>query len=100
MIGPIPNSLGAGAYNGSFFPHGLVTFSTRGLIFPDVFQEVCLPAVLHPVVALDSQILQDLPVDATLHQSIATPAVLHETIAADAEILRDLQLDAIIEECD
>ena len=100
MIGPIPNSLGGGAYNGSFFPHGLVTFSTRGLIFPDVFQEVCLPAVLHQTAVINAELLQDLPVDATLHQAIATPAVLHETIATDAEVLQDLELDAILEECD
>lgn len=31
MLGPIPNSLGAGALNRSFIPHGLVTYS-RGLL--------------------------------------------------------------------
>ena len=100
MGGPIPNSLGAGAGNQTFIPHGLVAFMPGGLVFPDVFQEVCLSAVLHPVVAADAQLLQDLPVDATLHQAISTPAVLHETLTTDAEILQDLQFDAIIEECD
>lgn len=99
MMGPIPNSLGGGAYNGSFFPHGLVTFGTRGLIFPDVFHEVCLPAVLHPDLVLEAQILADLPVDARLDPTLSTPAVLHATLATDSEVLQDLELDAIIEEC-
>ena len=43
MLGPIPNSLGAGAYNGSFLPHGLVTFSSRGNIVI-IFQEICVDA--------------------------------------------------------
>lgn len=99
MIGPIPNSLGAGSYNGDFFAHGLVTFSSLGLIFPDVFHEVCLAAVLHPTIALENQVLQDLPVDARLDPTLSTPAVLHATLATDSEVLQDRQIDAIIEEC-
>jgi len=99
MIGPIPNSLGAGAYNGDLFAHGAVTFSSLGLIFPDVFHEVCLAAVLHPDVAVESQILADLPVDSRLDPTLSTPAVLHATLATDSEVLQDRQLDAIIEEC-
>ena len=43
MLGPIPNGLGAGAYNGSFMPHGLVTFSSRGNIVI-IYQEICVDA--------------------------------------------------------
>lgn len=99
MIGPIPNSLGAGAYNGDFFAHGAVTFGRLGLVFPNVFQEVCLAAVLHPDVVVSSEILASLPVDSRLDPTLSTPAVLHDTLVTDAEVLQDLQLDAIIEEC-
>lgn len=100
MGGPIPNSLGAGAANQTFIQHGLVTYLPGGLLFPDVFQEVCLSAVLHPTVVADAEVLQALPVDSTLHQSVAQPAVLHQTVITDAELLQVEQLDAIIEECD
>jgi len=43
MLGPIPNSLGAGAYNGSFIPHGLVTFSSRGILVI-IRQKICVDA--------------------------------------------------------
>lgn len=99
MIGPIPNSLGAGTYNGDFFAHGAVTFGRLGLVFPNFFQEVCLAAVLHPDVVVRSEILASLPVDASLDPTLSTPAVLHDTLVTDAEVLQDLQLDAIIEEC-
>ncbi len=99
MLGPIPNSLGAGGYNGSFFPHGLVTFSSRGSLIPNVLQEVCLDAVLNPDILVTAEVLADLVVNARLDQNFSTPAVLHATLATDAEVLRDLQLDAIIEEC-
>lgn len=99
MIGPIPNSLGAGAYNGDLFAHGAVTFGRLGLVFPNVFHEVCLAAVLHPDIVLDSEILAALPVDSRLDPTLSTPAVLHATLATDSEVLQDLELDAIIEEC-
>ena len=99
MGGPIPNSLGAGAGNQTFIPHGLVVFMPGGLPFPNVFQEVCLAAVLHPDVVVNSEILASLPVDSRLDPTLSTPAVLHDTLVTDAEVLQDLQLDAIIEEC-
>ena len=99
MIGPIPNSLGAGAYNGDLFAHGAVTFGRLGLVFPNVFQEVCLAAVLHPDLAINSEILAALPVDSRLDPTLSTPAVLHATLATDSEVRQALQLAAIIEEC-
>lgn len=98
MLGPIPNSLGAGAYNGSFFPHGLVTFSTRGAVVV-VFQEVCLNAILHPsadvfadlhtMASLMARLDSDLPLTAQLHSDVAAVAALHDTLA----------FPAVIEEC-
>lgn len=100
MLGPIPNSLGAGAYNGSFIPHGLVTFSARVVFaFPDRFQQICLVAVLHPDVAMDAELLEMLPVVAVLNPDFSTPAVLHDTLTTDAELLRTLAFDSIVEEC-
>jgi len=100
MLGPIPNALGAGGYNGTFFPHGLVTFvPSLRLQIPDVLQEVCLDATLHPTLVANAELLQALPINARLDQLVATPAVLHPNLATDAELLQDLQLDAIIEEC-
>ena len=97
--GPIPNSLGAGAGNQTFIPHGLVAFMPGGLVFPDVFMEVCLDAVLHPTVVANAELLQALPIDSRLDQAFSTSAVLHDTIVTDSEILQDLQVDAIVEEC-
>lgn len=98
MLGPIPNSLGAGAYNGSFMPHGLVTFSSRGSIVK-VFQEVCLNAIIHPsadvfadlhtMISMMARLDSELPLTAVLHTDVATDATLHDTLA----------FDAVIEEC-
>ena len=97
--GPIPNSLGAGAANQTFIPHGLVAYLPGGLIIPDVLQEVCLDAFLHPERVVSSEILVSLGVSSRLDQAFSTPAVLHETLATDAEILEDLAVDSIVEEC-
>ena len=98
MLGPIPNSLGAGAYNGSFIPHGLVTFSTRGQLVV-VFQEVCLDAVIHSTIAAIAVLNPTLAVVAVLHPDQAINADLHGIIATDSQIHDRLVLVATIEEC-
>lgn len=99
MLGPIPNSLGAGAYNGSFMPHGLVTFSSRGGTIVVVFQEVCLDAFIHASIAMVATLNPDLPIVAVLHPDQAVDAQLHDQLATDSRINDILVLEAIIEEC-
>lgn len=99
MLGPIPNSLGAGAYNGSFIPHGLVTFSSRGVVLVVVFQEVCLDAVIHSTIAAIAVLNPTLAVVAILHPDQAVDADLHGIIATDSQIHDRLALVATIEEC-
>lgn len=100
MLGPIPNSLGAGAYNGSFIPHGLVTFSPRGaVLIVVVFQEVCLDAFLHPSVQADARLDQVAAVISTLHTLFATNAVVHDTVNVNSDLHDTIALVAQIEDC-
>lgn len=69
---PIPNSLFAGAYNGSFFPHAAVTFSTRAFLVV-IRQEICvdgrvdsvkvLEAVVSGAALLDAGYVDALPLE-------------------------------------
>ena len=99
MLGPIPNSLGAGAYNGSFIPHGLVTFSSRGQAVVLVFQEVCLDAVIHSTIAAAAVLNPDAVIVAVLHPDQAVNAVLNNQLATDSLIHDIIVLQATIEEC-
>lgn len=98
MLGPIPNSLTGGAYNGSLIPHGLVTFSSRfrGI---DPFQKVCLFAQLDPELAIVAAVSPDLIVISRLDQDFTTAAQINDNLVIDAELLESLSLDAVLEDC-
>jgi hypothetical protein len=98
MLGPIPNSLTAGAYNGSFIPHGLVTFSGRSF-FVKVRQEVCLFAVLDPDLPLVAILNPSIVAAARLDQAFTTASRIDDNLVTDAELLQTLAFDAIIEDC-
>lgn len=98
MLGPIPNSLGAGANNGSFFPHGLVTFSRRGQIVV-VFQEVCLDSVIHAAITAAAILNPDATIVAVLHPEQAVNSVLNNQFATDSLIHDIVVFQATIEEC-
>ena len=98
MLGPIPNSLGAGAYNGSFMPHGLVTFSTRGNVVI-IRQEICVDGGVvtsKAVVALFSNTAQ---ADAGFVNQVPADAGVVTIKTADGGFINVLVLDGGIEEC-
>lgn len=99
MLGPIPNSLGAGAYNGSFFPHGLVTFSTRGLVVV-VRQEICLEGVRHSVFTLTAVSNTTAVLEAVQRVIVPLGATQVTTQALEASRVTVQSLEGLIEECD
>lgn len=83
MLGPIPNSLGAGAYNGSFIPHGLVTFSPRGILVI-IRQEICV----------DAGVVTSKTLVALMTASAALDAGFVDAIPAAAGVVSDKTLAA------
>ncbi len=98
MLGPIPNSLGAGAYNGSFIPHGLVTFSSRGGIVI-IYQEICVAAGVVTTKSLVALMSATQALDAGLVDAIPTSAGVVSSKAIGAGRVTVISLIGGIEEC-
>ena len=88
MLGPIPNSLGAGAYNGSFIPHGLVTFSSRSFRVI-IRQEICVDGLVQTQVTLD----------AVVNTQVLLDAGLVNEIPLTGEVVTIQALVGLVEEC-
>lgn len=98
MLGPIPNSLGAGAYNGSFIPHGLVTFSSRGNIVI-IYQEICVDAGVVTTKSLVALMSASQALDAGLVDAIPTSAGVVTSKAIGAGRVTVISLIGGIEDC-
>lgn len=99
MLGPIPNSLGAGAYNGSFMPHGLVTFSSRGNIVI-IRQEICLDAGVVTTKTVIALYRPNRPLVAGYVTNISTDAGFVDRVTQDGGFVDTLTFIGGIEECD
>lgn len=97
MLGPIPNALGAGAYNGTFFPHGLVTFSSRGVFV--IFQEICVDALVQTTVVLGAGFVDQVVLDAGFVDRVPLEARQNTINALEAEAVTVKTLEGLIEEC-
>ena len=98
MLGPIPNSLGAGAYNGSFIPHGLVTFSSRAFRVT-VRQEVCIDGEVVTRVTLDAVMNGQALLDAGFVDQVPLTAEAVTFTTVDGEVVTIQALDGLVEEC-
>lgn len=97
MLGPIPNSLTAGAYNGTFFPHGLVTFSSRFLVV--VRQEICIDGEVHSQVTLEALLSAQALLDAGYVDQIPCEGESVTIKTADGEVVTIRALSGAVEEC-
>lgn len=98
MLGPIPNSLGAGAYNGSFFPHGLVTFSTRGFRVI-IRQQVCIGAEVVTIVMLDAVMNAEAILAAGYVDAVPVGAEVITVKTAAGEVVTIQAMIGLVEEC-
>ena len=98
MLGPIPNSLGAGAYNGSFIPHGLVTFSTRSFRII-IRQEICVAGLVQTLVSLDAVVNTQILLDAGLVDMIPLAGEVTTLTSLTGEVITIQALDGLVEEC-
>ncbi len=98
MLGPIPNSLGAGVYNGSFFPHGLVTFSTRSFKVI-VRQQVCLGAEVVTFVTLDAVMNAEAILAAGYVDAVPVGAEVITVKTATGEVVTIQAMIGLVEEC-
>lgn len=98
MLGPIPNSLGAGAYNGSFIPHGLVTFSSRSFRVI-IRQEVCIDGEVVTQVTLDAIQNTQALLDAGFVDQIPLAGEVNTFSTLEGEVITIQALDGLVEEC-
>lgn len=99
MLGPIPNSLGAGAYNGSFIPHGLATFAGRGGVVVIIRQKICVDAGVVETKTLVAFMSATTALDAGFVNAIPAAAgvVSDKTLAAGRVTV--IALAGAIEDC-
>ncbi len=98
MLGPIPNSLGAGAYNGSFIPHGLVTFSSRSFRVI-IRQEICVGGLVETQVTLDAIVNTQVLLDAGFVNAIPVAGEVNTFTTLTGEVITIQALDGLVEEC-
>jgi hypothetical protein len=98
MLGPIPNSLGAGAYNGSYFPHGLVTFSTRSFRVI-VRQQVCVAAEVVTLITLDAVMNAEAILAAGYVDAVPVGAEVITVKTATGEVVTIRAITGLVEEC-
>lgn len=98
MLGPIPNSLGAGAYNGSFSPHGLVTFSSRSFQVV-IRQQVCIDAEVVTIVTLDAVMNAEAILAAGYVDAIPLGAEVITITTATGEVITIQAMTGLVEEC-
>ena len=98
MLGPIPNSLGAGAYNGSFMPHGLVTFSSRSFRVI-IRQEICIDGEVITRVTLDAVVNTQALLDAGFVNAIPLDGEVITFTTLTGEVITIKALVGLVEEC-
>ena len=98
MLGPIPNSLGAGAYNGSFIPHGLVTFSSRSFRVI-IRQEICIDGEVITKVTLDAVVNTQALLDAGFVNKIPLEGEVETFTTLAGEVVTIQALTGLVEEC-
>ena len=98
MLGPIPNSLGAGAYNGSFIPHGLVTFSSRSFRVI-IRQQICVDGEVITQVAMDAIVNTQHLLDAGFVNAIPLVGEVTTFTTLTGEVITIQALDGLVEEC-
>ncbi len=98
MLGPIPNSLGAGVYNGSFFPHGLVTFSTRSFLVI-IRQQVCLDAEVVTLITLNAVMNAEEILAAGYVETVPVGAEVITVTTATGEVVTIQAMIGLVEEC-
>ena len=98
MLGPIPNSLGGGRYNGTFLPHGLVTFGTRSFQVI-IRQELCIDGVSVTKITLDAVMTAQAILDAGFVDQVPLTAEAVTIAKADGIVITIKALDGLIEEC-
>lgn len=98
MLGPIPNSLGAGSYNGSFFPHGLVTFSSRSFRVI-IRQEICIGALRHTFTTLDAVVNEAALLDAGFKDAVPLEGERVTLTTANGERVTIIALAGAVEVC-
>lgn len=97
MLGPIPNSLGAGAYNRNFFPHGLVTFQPRFIV--TVRQEICVDGRVDSVLIMTARLNAAQLLEAGFVDTIPLAGEVVTIKTLDGLVVTIKTLDAGIEEC-
>lgn len=97
MLGPIPNSLTAGAYNGTFFPHGLVTFGPRFLVI--IRQEICIDGRVDSIKVMEARLNAVQLLDAGFVDTIPLAGELVTIKTLDGLVVTIKTLEAGIEEC-
>lgn len=97
MLGPIPNSLGAGAYNRDFFPHGLVTF--QGRFFVEIRQEICIDGRVDSVLIMSARLNATQLLEAGFVDTIPLAGEVVTIKTLDGLVVTIKNLDAGIEEC-
>ncbi len=97
MLGPIPNSLTAGAYNGSFIPHGLVTFSTRVAV--EISQKICVEGESVTVHVLNAVMTAQQALDAGYIDRIPLDGEVITTTGIEGMVVTVQALTGLIEEC-
>jgi hypothetical protein len=97
MLGPIPNSLGAGAYNRNFFPHGLVTFQPRFIV--QVRQEICIDGRVDSVLIMSARLNAAQLLEAGFVDTIPLAGEVVTIKTLDGLVVTIKTLDAGIEEC-
>lgn len=98
MMSPIPNSLFAGAYNGSFFPHGAVTFSSRSFRVI-IRQEICVDGEVVTSVAMDAIVNTQHLLDAGFVNQIPVAGEVSTFTTLEGEVVTIQALDGLVEEC-
>lgn len=97
MLGPIPNSLGAGAYNRNFFPHGLVTFQPRFLV--QIRQEICIDGQVDSIKVMEARLNASQLLAAGFVDTIPVAGEVVTIKTLDGLVVTIKALDAGIEEC-
>jgi hypothetical protein len=98
MMSPIPNSLFAGAYNGSFFPHGAVTFSSRSFRVI-IRQEICVDGEVVTQVTLNAVLNTQALLDAGFVDQIPLAGEVSTFTTLEGEVITIQALTGSIEEC-
>jgi hypothetical protein len=98
MMSPIPNSLFAGAYNGSFFPHGAVTFSSRAAAV-NVRIEICITGRIDPIKVITGRLDGDLILAAGILDTLPLEGETLTFQNIDGDVVTNITLEGVVEDC-